>query len=266
MGDSENNKKKGDFDLESELSTLVKKNVLNQKIADKLKTKLSQKNVNLTKDQLHRLANKINEILSKQKQFNTPKSRQMPQKNNLPKENENMQKLVDSIDSLEERLGQLEENLGNIDLEKDTTGIVKTEDIKVGEEIDVSKTSEIDLEPLTNVPNNPESIIVLMKWMQYLIDKCGRDNLSNILDYYVDIGWISEDAKISLIDYSHGITEDADKKDLNKNISDLPSKDHIQSLVFIQKLKGNQFDKHFIDKIDSELTRITKKLNKYNLK
>ena len=106
-----------------------------------------------------------------------------------------------------------------------------------------------------------------MKWLQYLIDRCGRDNLANILDYYVDIGWISEDAKIKLVDFSHGITEDETEADTKKrDITNLPSKDHIQSLIFIQKLKGKELDKHFLDKIDGELNRISKKLNNYQFK
>ena len=261
MGDREKEKKDEEYDIDSELSTLVKKNKLNSRISEKLKTKLKEKNIKLTKDQLHKLVNKINEIMNKQKDSveSQDKSIKPPQKN------ENMQKLVESIETLEERLTDLEQNLDKKDFKKESAKFVKTDDIKVDENINIP-TSEINLEPLTEVPNNPESVIILMKWLQYLIDKCGRDNLSNILDYYVDIGWISEDAKISLIDYSHGITEENKEADSNKNISDLPSKDHIQSLVFIQKLKGNQFDKHFIDKIDSEMSRITKKLDNYNLK
>lgn len=265
MGDSNNKEKKEGFDFETELSTLVKNNFLNPKIAEKLKTKLKQKNVNLTKNQFHMLVNKINEIMKNYKGIDKTKNKPVKTtEKSIPKD-DHMQKLVESIESLEERLTDLEENLSITDTENEPTKFVRTEDIQVNENINIP-TSELHLEPLTKVPNNPESVIVLMKWLQYLIDKCGRDNLSNILDYYVDIGWISEDAKISLVDYSHGITEDAKKSDNSKNISDLPSKDHIQSLVFIQKLKGNQFDKHFIDKIDSELSRITKKLDKYNLK
>lgn len=267
MGDSGNIKKNAAYDFESELSTLVKNNMLNPKIADKLKTKLKQKNVELTKNQLYMLVNKINELIGNQKTNIKTESAGIDKNEHPISKNQNMQRLIETIENLEERLTELEENIvtENESFDKKSTKYVKTDDINVGEEIKIP-SGEINLQPLTEVPNNPESIIVLMKWLQYLIDKCGRDNLTNILDYYVDIGWISEDAKISLIDYSHGITEDVKKADINKKISNLPSKDHIQSLVFIQKLKGNKFDKHFIEKIDSELSRITKKLDNYNLK
>ena len=140
--------------------------------------------------------------------------------------------------------------------------IVTTEDIKFPNQTK-QIVREWNLDPLIEIPGDTESIIILMKWLQSLIDKCGRQNLSNILDYYVDIGWISDDVKISLIDYSQGIT--GDEKTL-KEVSDLPSKDHIESLLFIQKLKGIQFDKHFIDRIEGEITRMTKKVSNYNSK
>jgi len=165
-----------------------------------------------------------------------------------------MQKLIQTIDKLEERIS-------NIESEKTSDlKVVSTQDIKVS-------PKEWEFDSLKEIPNDPESIIVLMKWLQYLIDRCGQDNLSNILDYYVDIGWISEDAKINLVDFSHGITEENKVETYEgKNITNLPSKDHIQSLIFIQKLKGQELDKHFLDKIDGELNRITKKLSNYRFK
>ena len=90
---------------------------------------------------------------------------------------------------------------------------------------------------------------------------------SQSLYYYVDIGWISDDAKISLLDYSHGITDEQEKGEIkNHNLTNLPAKDHIQSLLYIQKLKGIQFDKHFLDRIEGELSRITRKLENYKFK
>jgi flagellar protein FlaD len=172
-------------------------------------------------------------------------------------EDADMQKLVESIEKLEKRITNIE--TGKVGFDKGSTKIVTTEDIQIPE--------NWEMNPLTKVPSDPESIIVLMKWLQYLVDKCGHSYLSEILDYYVDIGWISEDAKISLLDYSNGITEESESGEtVRKGVSNLPSKDHIQSLIFIQKLKGIKFDKHFIDRIDGELARITKKLDNYRFK
>ena len=256
----EKSKAQDEFDFSTELSTLVSNNVLPSKLAEKLEKKLKEKKIKISKQQFQQLIGKIQEIMKTYSAKDRPSEKEMPTSKEKPstiQTNEDMQRIMDTIDELREKITYLE---------KGTTSkphIVTTDDLKVPEGV-MGDTPKWNVEPLTDIPNNPESVIVLMKWLQYLIDKCGRPNLTNILDYYVDIGWISQDAKMGLIDYSQGITEQSKKDDtVKKHINDLPSKDHIQSLVYIQKLKGLQLDKHFIDRIESELARITKKIDNY---
>ena len=255
-GDS-NNQAPEEDNLKKELSTLVGQNIIPLRIAERLERKLKEKNVKINKEQLHTLAYKIRDVLNDYTKSGKIVEQDKKAKVGQPtweKSGADMQKLLKTIENMEERITNIESG------KTSDFNIITTEDIQI-------PAQEWKLDPLKEVPSNPESVIVLMKWLQYLIDKCGRDNLSSILDYYVDIGWISQNAKISLIDYSHGITEVEKNGEITRrDITDLPSKDHIQSFIFIQKLKGKQFDKHFIDRIDSELTRITKKLDNYQLK
>lgn len=231
--------------LEKELSILVSKKVIPKKITDSLAQKLKQKNVTLTKEQLHTLVYKIREVIINAKSSKTPTT----SKSGLNKNN-----LVETLEKLEERISNIESR------KPSKTRVYTTDDIHV-------PGASWGIEPLTVVSNDPESIIVLMKWLQHLVDKCGHDNLPIIFDYYVDIGWISDDAKISLLDYSQGITEEQNEEETkNKNLSNLPAKDHIQSLLYIQKIKGVNFDKHFLDRIEGELSRITRKLENYKFK
>lgn len=278
MGDSEENNNENnieEIEIGNELSTLITENGLPKEIADKIETKIKGKNLKITKGQLKILVDRIKNLMSNYTKIEQPPNKTSPQ---MPiKPDGNMQKLVETIEKLEDRIKNIETGQTptvdplapkNETPGKPTTKIVTTDDIKIQEKIKVQTTPNWQFEPLTEIPNDPESIIVLMKWLQYLIDKCGRDNLSNILEYYVDICWITQDAKIGLIDYSHGIKEEIKQGEIStsKHITDLPSKDHIQSFIYIQKLKGNQFDRHFIDRIDGELSRITKKLENYNFK
>jgi len=264
-----------DFDLENELSALVANDVIPQRIADRLKLKLKEKQVKINIEQLNKLAEKIKNVIHSYSKFEQKTKDKGTAKDAQPVEkitDANMQKLVETIEKLQGRITNMESGIISKDDIKYPYGkkekasspkIVTTDDIKIPEGFS-RPVQEWHLDPLTEIPNDPESVIVLMKWLQYLIDKCGRPNLSNILDYYVDIGWLSEDAKISLVDYSHGITEEnKNREPIRKDLTHLPSKDHIQSFVFIQKLKGRQFDKHFIDRIDGELARITKKFDSY---
>jgi flagellar protein FlaD len=258
MGDSNiQNKNNSNFDVSKELSTLVSKNILPKKIAVKLDNKLKEKNIKLSKEQFYLLIDKIIGFLKDY--TNLEKIKPANYDNISDKKQEydasNMKTLSETMERLEERIEKLEVP------GTESTKVVTTDDIKI------PKGSDWDWQPLKNVPTDPESIIVLMKWLQYLIDRCGKENLSKILDYYVDIGWISQDTKISLIDYSHGITDENKKgTGVVKNVTELPSKDHIQSFIFIQKLKGVNFDKHFVDRIDGDISRITKKLDSYNFK
>jgi len=271
MGDSQKMKNNEGFDIQYELSSLVTKKVLPKKLADRLGQKLIEKNVSLNREQFNFLINKLTSILSSYNQIAKPYSDKKT-KPHYEEETQDMQKLIEAVEKLEKRIHYLETGEYEEDIEvpgSETPRFVKTDDIKVHEKIKVHRSNEWEVEPLKAIPTDPESIIIIMKWLQYLIDKCGRENLSNILDYYVDIGWISQDAKINLIEYSHGIKEErktSEPATSAKNITDLPSKDHIQSFIYIQKLKGNQLDKHFIDRIDGELNRITKKFDNYNFK
>lgn len=248
MGDG-NKKSSSDFDRKKELSTLVAQKVIPLKVAEKIEEKLKEKNVKITKEQLHTLVHKIRGVFE-----NYTKTGKTIKESKWELPAQNMQKLVETMERLEKRISIIEKE--------------KTSDHKFVTTNDITLPfQEMGLDPLQDIPSDAESIIVLMKWLQYLIDKCGRENLSNILDYYVDIGWISQDAKISLIDYSHGITEEKGSEgSTKKEVSHLPSKDHIQSLIYIHKLKGRQFDKHFLERIDGELARMTKKLDNYQFK
>jgi flagellar protein FlaD len=254
----EESKAQDKFDFSTELSTLVSNNVIPSKLAEKLENKLKERKVEITEKQFNSLIEKIQDILSSYSKNGKPVEKKDSIKKEIPstpKNDEDMQKIINTVEELKEKISYLEKGTSS------DPKIVTTDDIKVPKVITGNEPSW-NVDPLTEIPNNPERVIILMKWLQYLIDKCGRLNLNNILDYYVDIGWISDEAKMNIIDYSQGITEKEKKEETTKKqITDLPSKDHIQSLIYIQKLKGMQFDKHFIDRIENELSKISKKID-----
>lgn len=259
-GRTEESKKENSetFKLDEELSSYVEKKVIPSRVADKLKQKLNEKDVDINKDQLEKLVLKIHNVLN-----NYLEKKEEPEMNSSVADDD-MKLLLEKIEKIQNRLGELENGLFE---NNEETSVVTTDDIKVPgkENNNIGKTLRSN--PLEAIPEDPESVIVIMKWLQFLVDKCGRDNLPEVLDYYVDIGWITDDAKINLLDYSNGITEGKrnDEKKTN-NIPELPSQDHIQSFMFIQKLKGKDFDKHFIDRVEGEISRLTKKVSNYKFK
>lgn len=267
------------FDVDVELSSLVAKKVLPETVAEKLGEKLKEKNVQITKDQLYLLVEKIRSLLQSATNNHIDVITEDTEHHDTQYTSEtepNMQSIQEKIEEMQQQIRTLLDDKISYTCEKDTSSVIDTEQnerkstIVTTDDITLPTQSEnsipsISTDPLLFLPSDPKSIIVLMNWLQYLIDRCGHENLSNILDYYVDVEWISDEVKISLLDYSQGITSDIKpaNKQSDKQIVLLPSKDHIQSFLFIQKLKGKEFDKHFIERISGELTRLIKKVDTY---
>jgi flagellar protein FlaD len=260
-----------DNEIVIELSTLVEQNALPQKIAQKIGKKLKEKNIKITKNQLYKLTGKIQDVLreySSQDHSQPDKKIEMQPVMNNEKKSWNdaiipmndMQTLVQAVEKLSERIKVIEEN--QIEGIKGVTGkLVKIKDVKTLVPTDVL---EEDIQPLERIPTDPESIVVIMKWLQHLVDKLGKNNLPDVLGYYVDIGWISDDVRLDLMNYSKGITEISNQT--SPPSSHLPTRDHVQSLLFIQKLKGVQLDDRFLNKIERDMEKIVKSLEGYPLK
>ncbi|UCH72230.1 MAG: hypothetical protein JSW62_01405 [Thermoplasmatales archaeon] len=253
------------YELEKELSALVDKTVIPSFVADKIKEKISTKGVKLTLVQLYELVDiiKNNIEIRKHSKYNAHlKEKREPDSpnNSAAIEDEDVKELLNTIDGLSGRVNKIEE--ARIKDYGDTKSkIVTTEDIVTPEKIGVPQRGG-GVYPLQRLPGNSEGVVVLMKWLQYLVDKVGKTNLSDVLEYYADIGWLSDNIITNLLEYSEGITQD--KKELEgtkKKLSDLQAKDHIQSLLFIQRLRGEQQDNHFLDRIERELSKMTKKLD-----
>jgi len=257
--DRTRNKSTEKLEIDSELSKIVEKKLLSPKIAEKIQKKLKENNIKISKEQLYRLVEKIQDTMQKYERFGPSESK----KTELTTDNKDMKKLADTIEKLGERIRIIEEN--QFENLKGITGkTIKMSDIKTGTKTSVPFQEEI--EPLTVVPNDPENIVVLMKWLQYLVDKLGKNKLPDILGYYADIGWISDDVRFDIINYSKGITNEITKKDTEKASPTLSTKDHIQSLLFIQRLKGRQLDDRFMFRLDREIEKMEKSIEDYQFK
>jgi len=85
--------------------------------------------------------------------------------------------------------------------------------------------------------NTPETSIILLNWVKFLMEKVGRNNLADILEYYVEIGWISDEVSSMMADYANGIDYYVEKSTWN-----LPEV-HTKSLLFIEQLRRCKKDK-----------------------
>jgi len=101
------------------------------------------------------------------------------------------------------------------------------------------------------LPDIPESAIanaILLKWVEFLLETVGHQNLPEVLDYYVDIGWISEKVTMKLLAYASGMV--APRGRAKEKLS---TKDHLRSLLFIEKLRGRDFDQSKLTRLEREI-------------
>ena len=258
--------KANEFDIEEELTKIKKENVLPAEIIDKIGDRLKQSKLSVTKPQFYTLIDKIKNTLNQQSPKSKPLNQtkaytsfpNIEQQANIQNQTEDMKKLVDTIEKLREKIQYLEDNqyTGN----KEPTEKKNTEPDTFDSEFGEPSCKE--MEPLTAIPNDTERIVVLMKWLQYLVDKIGKQKLPDILGYYVDINWITDDVRLDIINYSSGIVDDQ-KDEVKKTSNVLSAKDHIQSLLYIQKLKGKKLDDRFICKLDREMEKMIKSIDGY---
>ncbi|WP_440953202.1 FlaD/FlaE family flagellar protein [Methanococcoides sp. FTZ1] len=104
---------------------------------------------------------------------------------------------------------------------------------------------------LDSIKKNPMSVVVLLNWIEFLMERVGRNNLIDALDYYVDIGWISEEVRSEIMAYARGIDYYVEKPTWR-----LLPEDHTKSLLFIERLSGRKIDRNMLSMIDREMAKV----------
>ena len=104
---------------------------------------------------------------------------------------------------------------------------------------------------LESLNNGSKNSIVLLNWVEFLMEKVGRNNLVDVLDYYIDIGWISEKVSNKIISYASGI-DYYDEKPTWK----LMPQDHTKSLMFIEQLRGKKIDMGTFNMIERNVEKV----------
>lgn len=104
---------------------------------------------------------------------------------------------------------------------------------------------------LLSLDNKAETSIILLNWIEFLLEKVGRNNLSEVLEYYIDIGWISEEVCQKMLAYANGIDYYVERPTWKL----LPD-DHTKSLMFIEQLKGRKLDKTMLSKLERDVDKV----------
>jgi len=72
------------------------------------------------------------------------------------------------------------------------------------------------------------------------MEKVGRNNLINVLEYYVEIGWISEEVSSKMMAYASGIDYYVERPTWK-----LLPEDHTKSLLFMNSLAAGKWTRIF---------------------
>ncbi|NJD76762.1 MAG: hypothetical protein FIB08_06670 [Candidatus Methanoperedens sp.] len=104
---------------------------------------------------------------------------------------------------------------------------------------------------LPYLDNRVETSIIMLNWIEFLLEKVGRNNLNDILEYYIEIGWISEDVSIKMMNYANGIDYYVERPTWK-----LLPEDHAKSLMFIEQLTGKKVDKNMFSKLERDAEKV----------
>ncbi len=141
---------------------------------------------------------------------------------------------------------------------------------------------------LKSIKKDYYTIVLLMRWIEFLFERVKRDKITLLLDYYVDIGWISREVKSEIMAYARGEVQDvtkyfpeeeieaeietpagtikAPKPRIYKKVEDwrLSAEDHLKSLLFIMKIAGIEINKDKLNSLEQEIEKFKKSLWEYH--
>ncbi|ASJ11162.1 flagellar protein D [Thermococcus sp. P6] len=115
---------------------------------------------------------------------------------------------------------------------------------------------------LKAIPEDMVSTMIALKWLGFLIDRVGIQNLENVLEFYYEIGWISENVLNTLLRYAKG-TRPHHRDPEWKPAEKLTVQDHLISLLFIERLRGLRINRDVLDKLEREIKTLEKTLDEF---
>lgn len=117
-------------------------------------------------------------------------------------------------------------------------GLPRLDDVHEERIVDELTPDDLDNAPITNM--------LVLRWIEYIMQKVGYTGLSSTLDYYVQIGWITREAAKKIMAFSVGIDLHGSGAKPPKK-STLTVREHLVSLYFVTKLKKNEvFDNIYV--------------------
>ncbi len=159
--------------------------------------------------------------------------------------------LAASLDFARTTISSIEGDVGRL-----ITAAAEAEEAKAAS-AGAGRVAEVEIVPpptcvkLNSVGNEADQVMVAMELLDFLLELVGPNNLPSILDYYVEIGWISETARLELLAYAGGMDYPEDKADWK-----LSAEDHLKTLWFVEQLCGYKIDKNKLFRMGNEISKV----------
>jgi archaellum component FlaD/FlaE len=100
---------------------------------------------------------------------------------------------------------------------------------------------------LAELPSGYASDLVVMEWLEFLVTEFGPEDAVRTIDYYGDIGWISESVEADLLAFASGFAEVDSVEADEIGPASLEIDDHIQSLTFLSRLTGDAVERRIVE-------------------
>jgi len=136
---------------------------------------------------------------------------------------------------------------------------------------------------LTSIKHDYLTLVLVMRWIEFLLERTIRDRLSLVLDYYRDVGWITDEVKSEILSYARGEMQDVTKYltqeeakdilpgDVSPNASykkvdewRLSADDHLKSLLFIMKIADINVDRDKLNSLEQTIQKFKEDLKNFH--
>lgn len=99
---------------------------------------------------------------------------------------------------------------------------------------------------LASLPTGYVVDLVVMEWLEFLVEEFGSEDAVRTIAYYEEIDWISESVEEELLAFVRGIADVTDV-DADATPATLGVDDHIHSLTFMSQLTGDAIERKIVD-------------------
>lgn len=162
--------------------------------------------------------------------------------------------LLGKVDAIFKELSSMEKAL-NQSLGKKPEDIDTPMETEMRPEIKQQPWKRMRTPKVERIGDDIISMMVAMRWLEFLLDNYGQENSMDVLDYYESIGWISSEVKQDMFKYIKMTSIIAPPQEYKVKPT---IQDHIINMLFIEKLNGEEITRDMIESLERDFRMLKK--------